>query len=171
MRSETQSRRKQMNRIGSIGITAGPNAPSWEKRVRLKTVTFSPSIVLTALLAIPLIAASFSASAQEKKVKGTVLEQVDLGNLPAGGRAMKMTLLELQPGAEIPRHTHKGPGLRYVIDGAISIAWKDREVQTFKAGSTYFEGAGENHPPTEMSAKNAAEGVTRVLIVELLPKE
>jgi len=49
---------------------------------------------LTALLAIPLIAASFSASAQEKKVKGTVLEQVDLGNLPAGGRTMKMTLLD-----------------------------------------------------------------------------
>jgi quercetin dioxygenase-like cupin family protein len=136
----------------------------------LRLVTFTPSIVLAALLAIPLIAAS-SASAQEKRVKGTVLEQVDLGNLPAGGRAMKMTLLELQPGAEIPRHTHKGPGLRYVLDGAISIAWKDRGIQTFKAGSTYFEGAGENHPPTEMSAKNAAEGVTRVLIVELLPKE
>lgn len=132
---------------------------------------FSRSLVVAALLATHLIAVPFSANAQEKKFKGTVLEQVDLGNLPAGGRAMKMTLLELQPGAEIPAHTHKGPGLRYVLDGAISIAWKDRGMQTYKAGSTYFEGAGENHPPSEMSAKNAAEGVTRVLIVELLPKE
>ena len=98
-----------MNRIDSIGVTARPNAPLWEKRFRLQIVTFSPSIVLSALLAIPLIATPFSASAQEKKFKGTVLEQVDLGNLPAGGRTMKMTLLELQPGAEIPRHTHKGP--------------------------------------------------------------
>src|SRR5690348_3804625 len=86
-----------MNHIDSIGINAGPNAPSWEKRVRLKTVRFSPSTLLAALLAIPLIAAPFSASAQEKKVKGTVLEQVDLGNLPAGRRTMRMTLLELQP--------------------------------------------------------------------------
>lgn len=137
----------------------------------LKTVMFSRSIRLTTLLATLLVAVPFSASAEEKKFKGAVLEQVDLGNLPAGGRVLKMTLLELQPGAEIPAHTHKGPGIRYVLDGAISIAWKDREMQTFKAGSTYFEGAGENHPPGEMSAKNAAEGVTRVLIVELLPKE
>lgn len=132
---------------------------------------FSRSLVVAALLATHLIAVPFSANSQEKKFKGTVLEQVDLGNLPSGGRAMKMTLLELQPGAEIPAHTHKVPGLRYVLDGAISIAWKDRGMQTYKAGSTYFEGAGENHPPSEMSAKNAAEGVTRVLIVELLPKE
>jgi len=137
----------------------------------LKTVMFSRLVVLTVLLATSLISVSFSASAQETKIKSTVLEQVDLGNLPGGGRVMKMTLLELQPGAEIPPHTHKGPGLRYVLDGAISIAWKDRGIQTFKAGSSYFEGAGENHPPTQMSAKNAAEGVTRVLIVELLLKE
>ncbi len=80
-------------------------------------------------------------------------------------------MLEMQPGAEIPPHTHKEPGLRYVVEGAISVARKDRETQTFKAGSTYFEGAGENHPPGQMSAKNAADGMTRVVIVELVPKE
>jgi len=57
-----------------------------------------------------------------------------------------------------------------VLEGAVSIAWKDRGMQTFKAGSTYFEGAGENHPPEEMAAKNVAEGVTRTLVIELLPK-
>jgi quercetin dioxygenase-like cupin family protein len=111
------------------------------------------------------------ATAQEKKFKSTVLEQVDLGNLPAGERVLKMTLVEMQPGAEIPAHTHKGPGVRYVLEGAVSIAWKDRGSQTFKAGSTYFEGAGENHPPAEMAAKNVAEGMTRTLVIELLPKK
>ena len=53
----------------------------------------------------------------------------------------------------------------------ISVARKDRETRTFKAGSTYFEGARENHPPGQMSAKNAADGMTRVVIVELAPKE
>ena len=83
---------------------------------------------------------------------------------------MKLTMLELQPGAEIPPHTHKGPGLRYVVEGAISVAWKDRETQTFKAGSTYFEGARENHPPGQMSAKNAADSVTRVVIANSCPR-
>lgn len=132
---------------------------------------FSRSRVLHTLSAILLFAVPFSANAQEMKVKGTTLEKVELGNVPEGARVLKMTLIELQPGAEIPAHTHKGPGIRYVLDGAISIAWKDRDMQTFKAGSTYIEGAGENHPPSAMSAKNAAPGVTRVLVVEMLPKE
>lgn len=129
----------------------------------------SHSMLLTSMLAACL--AVSLAHAEDMKFKGTVLQQVDLGNLPAGERVMKLTMLELQPGAEIPPHTHKGPGLRYVVEGAISVAWKDRETQTFKAGSTYFEGARENHPPGQMSAKNAADSVTRVVIVELVPKE
>jgi quercetin dioxygenase-like cupin family protein len=136
-----------------------------------KTGTSFGSIASSVVIAVLSLTISFSAAAEDQKFRGTVLEQVDLGNLPAGARSMKMTLLEMQPGAEIPAHTHKGPGLRYVLDGAISIAWKDRGRQTFKAGSTYFEGGGDNHPPNEMSAKNAAEGITRVLIIELLPKE
>jgi quercetin dioxygenase-like cupin family protein len=132
--------------------------------------------MLTTLLAIFFVVAPPAscgklATAQEKKFKGTVLEQVDLGNLPAGERVLKMTLVEMQPGAAIPAHTHEGPGVRYVLEGAVSIAWKDRGLQTYKAGSTYFEGAGENHPPEEMSAKNVAEGITRILVIELLPKE
>jgi len=126
----------------------------------------SRSMMLTSMLAI------YFVGVVPLKYKASVLEQVDLGELPAGQRVMRMTIGELQPGAEIGPHTHKGPGLRYVLEGAITIAWKDdRGTQTFKAGSTYFEGAGDNHPPGQMSAKNAADGMTRVLLVELLPKE
>jgi quercetin dioxygenase-like cupin family protein len=97
---------------------------------------FSHSMILTSLLAMcPVGVASF-ADAEDMKFKASMLEQVDLGDVPAGQRVMRLTLLELQPGAEIPPHTHKGPGLRYVVDGAITVAWKDRGTQTFKAGST-----------------------------------
>ena len=132
---------------------------------------FSRPMMLTSMSAICLLGVVSLADAEEVKFKASVLEQVDLDEIPAGQRVMRLTMLELQPGAEIPPHTHKGPGLRYVVDGAITVAWKDQGTQTFKAGSTYFEGAGENHPPGQMSAKNAADGVTRVVIVELLPKE
>ncbi len=110
------------------------------------------------------------AVADEPKFKGTVLEQVPLGRLN-GDYIMKVTMLDMEPGAQIPEHTHKGPGLRYVIEGAITIAWKGGSTETFKAGSTYFEAAGSNHPIGQMSARNAADGRTRVLIFELDPKE
>jgi quercetin dioxygenase-like cupin family protein len=121
-------------------------------------------IVFLALGSIPV------ANADDPKFKSTVLNQVSLGSLP-GEHAMKMTLLEMEPGAAIPEHTHKGPGMRYVLEGAITIAWKDGKTETFKAGSSYFEAPGSNHPIDQMSARNAADGKTRVLIFELLPKE
>jgi quercetin dioxygenase-like cupin family protein len=108
--------------------------------------------------------------ADEPKFKTTVLELVPLGSLP-GEHTMKMTLLEMDSGATIPEHTHKGPGMRYVLEGAITIAWKNGKTETFKAGSTYSEASGSNHPIGQMSARNAADGKTRVLIFELLPKE
>ena len=109
-------------------------------------------------------------SAQDTKpFSGSVLEQVSLGEIPAGIYAMKGTVLEMQPGAEIPSHKHVGPGLRYVLEGAITIGWKDGRTQTFSAGSTYFEGPGDNHPPGTISARNLRDTVTRVWIVELVP--
>ena len=72
---------------------------------------------------------------------------------------------------QIPEHTHKGPGLRYVLEGAIAITWKGGSTETFKAGSTYFEASGSNHPIGQMSGRNAADGRTRVLIFEVDPKE
>ena len=85
----------------------------------------SRSMMLTSMLAIYFVGVVPLADAEDMKYKASVLEQVDLGELPAGQRVMRMTIGELQPGAEIGPHTHKGPGLRYVLEGAITIAWKD----------------------------------------------
>ena len=123
-----------------------------------------------ALSALGLAGLYTVAVADEPKFTGSVLNQVTLGRLN-GDYIMKVTMLDMEAGAQVPEHTHKGPGLRYVLEGAISIAWKDGKTETFKAGSTYFEAAGSNHPIGQMSARNAADGRTRVLIFELDPKE
>ncbi len=80
-------------------------------------------------------------------------------------------MLVIEPGGEIPFHVHKGPGLRYVVEGAITITWKEGKSETFKAGSTYFEGAGANHPAGNISARNDGSTPCRVVIVELVPQE
>ena len=125
---------------------------------------------VAALIVFLLLGSIPMANADDPKFKGTVLDEVSLGSLP-GEHTMKMTLLEMEPGAAIPEHTHKGPGMRYVLEGAITIAWKNGKTETFKEGSSYFEAPNSNHPIGQMSARNAADGRTRVLIFELLPKE
>jgi len=104
------------------------------------------------------------------KVTSSVLRQVPLGEL-RGKWDMKATMLVIEPGGQIPFHIHQGPGLRYVLEGAITINWKEGKTQTFKAGSTYFEGPGENHPAGTMSARNSGQGPCRVVIVELIPEK
>ena len=125
---------------------------------------------VAALIVFLLLGPIPMANADDPSFKGTVLDEVSLGTLP-GEHTMKMTLLEMEPGAVIPEHTHKGPGMRYVLEGAIAIAWKNGKTETFKSGSSYFEAPNSSHPIGQMSARNAADGRTRVLVFELLPTE
>ncbi len=99
------------------------------------------------------------------------LQEVPLGELPPGKWSMKATMLVIEPGGKIPFHVHKGAGLRYVLEGAITITWKEGKTQTFKAGSTYFEGPGANHPAGTISARNDGKGPCRVVIIELVPED
>ena len=115
--------------------------------------------------------ASVAQTPAPKKVSLNTLQQVALGELPPGKWNMKAVMLVIEPGGEIPFHVHGGPGLRYVLEGAITIKWKEGKTQTFKAGTTYFEGRGENHPAGTISAKNGGQGPCRVVIVELVPQE
>ena len=134
-------------------------------------MTIRPQSVLLPALLLGLASMPFhQALGQDKAYTGEMLQAEDLGQLE-GDRTLKMTLLTMQPGAEIPEHTHAGPGLRYVLDGAITVYSEDGGEQTYQAGETYFEGPGANHPAGAMSATNAAEGETRVLIVEVAPKQ
>ncbi|KWR88367.1 hypothetical protein RM96_20010 [Cupriavidus sp. IDO] len=106
-----------------------------------------------------------------KKFTANTLQEIPLGELPPGKWNMTATMLVIEPGGEIPFHVHKGPGLRYVLEGAITIIWKEGKTRTFEAGSTYFEGRGENHPAGTISAKNTGKVPCRVVIVELVPQE
>ncbi|MFD2273927.1 cupin domain-containing protein [Undibacterium arcticum] len=109
--------------------------------------------------------------ASPNKFIANTLQEVAVGELPPGKWNMKATMLVIEPGGEIPFHVHTGPGLRYVLEGAITINWKAGKTQTFEAGSTYFEGPGENHPAGTMSARNGGQGPCRVVIVELVPQK
>ncbi len=139
--------------------------------LRSKTYTLvalSLSMVMTTLVGL---GSSMAQQPTPSKITFNTLQKVPLGELPPGKWSMKATMLIMEPGGEVPFHMHKGPGLRYVLEGAITIKWREGKTQTFEAGSTYFEGQGENHPAGTISARNDGKVPCRVLVVELVPEE
>lgn len=116
-----------------------------------------------------MLAGAGTVGAQSKDFSAEVMQEESVGTLE-GDRKIRMVMFTMQPGAEVPEHTHGGPGLRYVLDGAVAISWTDGTEKTFRAGETYYEAAGANHPAGEMSAHNPTGEVTRVLIFEALPE-
>ena len=118
-----------------------------------------------------LVSWSSQTFAQSKpKFAGNTLTQFNLGQVKEGKYALKTTLFTMEPGAEVPYHIHKGPGIRYVLEGAVTITWKNKGSNTYGAGSTYTEGPGENHPVGVIASKNLTAVTTKILIVELIPK-
>jgi quercetin dioxygenase-like cupin family protein len=121
-------------------------------------------------LSIDLGSLSLPAKAEDQpQFRDEVIMQVALGHIEPGNYALRMRVLTMEPLGKIPPHIHEFGGVRYVLDGAITINWKDGGTQTFAQGSTYFEGPGQNHPAGAMAASNPADKPTRLLIVELVP--
>lgn len=108
---------------------------------------------------------------QDRPFRSVVITNVEIGEIPQGNYALRATIMTVDPGADIPDHVHNYPGLRYMLEGALTIQWKDGGSQTFSAGSTFFERPGANHPPGVMAAANPLGVPARVLIIELVPDE
>jgi hypothetical protein len=51
-----------------------------------------------------------------------------------------------------------GTGIRYVLEGAITINWKEGKTESFEAGSTYFEGQARTIPLARCQQGTAAKG-------------
>jgi len=129
------------------------------------------SSALCAVMACALASASGFAWPQEKPkpFSSVVINETVIGAVPPGRYAFRVTVTSVAPQARIPFHVHCCPGVRYMLEGALTIHWEDqRGAQTFSAGSTYYEGAGANHPTDGMAAANPFDAPSRVLIIELV---
>ena len=114
--------------------------------------------------------ASFSLKAQEPfQFRNEVIAQYPLGHIEAGNYAFRATVSTFAPDGKAPYHVHEFSGVRYMLEGALTMAWKEGSTQTFAQGSTYYEGPGANHPAGVVAAHNATDKTTRLLIVELVP--
>jgi len=136
----------------------------------MKNAYFGKRLVYSLCLCVPFLFGGFASSAEDvPQFRSDVIMQAPVGKAESRNYALRATITTMQPFAKIPPHVHEFGGIRYVLEGAITINWKDGGSQTFTQGSTYFEGPGQNHPPGVMAASNPTDKVTKILLVEWVP--
>ena len=99
----------------------------------------------------------------ERPADALVAEEVDLDR---GEWIARLDRVHFPPGAVAYRHTHPGPGIRYLLAGELTIDRGEGAPRTYGAGEAWFEGA---HDPV-LATASATEDTTFVRIL-LLPAE
>ncbi len=101
-----------------------------------------------------------------KDVTDTVLAHVDLAQEIPGmdGRQLRTRLLVIQPGGEVPWHSHADrPALIYVLEGTVTEYSSGCKVPIeHKTGEVSTESNGESH-----WWKNNGAGVARLLSTDI----
>ena len=94
--------------------------------------------------------------------KRVELKRADLG---VPGREVVMARGEFDPGAVVPKHTHPGEEIAYVLEGEVTVEMAGKPPMVLKAGDVFFVPPGTVH-----SAKNASTAVTKVLSTYVVEK-
>jgi quercetin dioxygenase-like cupin family protein len=95
-----------------------------------------------------------------------VLIQHTLDRVPEGALLLRLTELEMEPGARIFEHRQLGPGVHLVHRGSITVADSDTgQVDTYQAGQPYYFGMD----PLRSFANNGS-GPNQVLLADLVPQ-
>jgi quercetin dioxygenase-like cupin family protein len=72
---------------------------------------------------------------------------------------------EFEPGAAVPKHTHPGEEVGFMLSGELTLEVQGKPAQTLKAGDVFFIPAGTVH-----SGKNAGTGQAVVLSTYIVEK-
>jgi quercetin dioxygenase-like cupin family protein len=100
--------------------------------------------------------------AQTPGFKRVELQKQDLS---APGREAVVARAELDGGALLPRHTHPGEEIGYVLEGELVLEVEGKPALTIKAGDSYFIPAGKVH-----AAKNTGKARAAVLATYIVEK-
>jgi quercetin dioxygenase-like cupin family protein len=109
-----------------------------------------------------LMAIGQSASAKEASgIKRTVLLQQNV-TLPDPNVNGKVIRVNFPAGVKTPRHTHEGPGPRYVVKGTLQVVEGDK-TGIYSAGEVFWE-SGQS-----MTVENIGGEPAELIIFEMGP--
>jgi quercetin dioxygenase-like cupin family protein len=101
-----------------------------------------------------------------EKSKVTVVFDQALPNVP--GKSMKGVLVEYEPGASSPPHTHPASAFIYatVLEGAIRSQVNDGPEKTYRAGESWSEVPGDRHGVSANASTTERARLLAVFVVD-----
>lgn len=106
------------------------------------------------------IAASFSAKAQQKGVHRTDLQQHDLS---ISGREAVQVRVDIDPGVTAVKHNHPGEEIVYALKGSLEYKLDGRPPVILKPGDVLFIPAGTTHAVTNVGKEQGSELATYIV--------
>src|SRR5690349_1115631 len=129
------------------------------------------NVMLTRLLCgVAFAALSISAASADNlpadKSKVTLVFDHVLPNVP--GKSMKGVLVEYQPGASSPAHTHPKSAFIYatVLEGEIRSKVNDGPEKVYRAGENFAELPGDHHGVSANNSKTQPARLLAVFVVD-----
>jgi len=107
-----------------------------------------------------LVLAVTTAFAQLAGITRTPVQEADLPSVP--GRQAVVARVEFAPGAVVPKHTHAGEEIGYVVEGSIELIVEGQPARTVKAGEGFLVPANIVHEGRNTSGSKAVVLATYV---------
>lgn len=84
-------------------------------------------------------------------------------NFTEGDAVLRLDQVSFPPGARAYRHTHPGPGIRFLTEGALEIK-SDHHVEMMATGSAWFEDANS---PVQATAGPCPTAFVRAMVLPI----
>lgn len=115
------------------------------------------SVTMAASLVIALLAGAWSIDcAVAQAPAGFKRVELQRHDLATPEREAVLARGEFAPGAVVPRHTHPGDEVGYILEGEMTIELDGKPSLKLKAGDSFFVPAGQVHMASNTSKATAA---------------
>ena len=116
--------------------------------------------VFFSILSLLIATAAF---AQAPEIKRTPLQTVQLST---PGKVAIQMIVEVAPGGTIPRHTHPGEEIAYIMSGELVLLVDGKESKVVKTGESFSVPEGSIH-----GGKNASSAAATLLVTYVVDKD
>lgn len=120
------------------------------------------AIILRFIISVkPLVAEN---ATDENKIDCQLIFSTPFSIASSSEMLLRLDQVDFPPRAVAYRHTHPGPGIRYLVDGGLTLV-SDHNEQTIKRGEAWFEDA--NSPVKAIATEDCSSYFVRTMLLPL----